>query len=84
MILKRPLVERPAKQGLSAEGSCVQFAGENALRESGASYTVVRPGGLNNGQAGQHKLVTGQHKHPPPTVYNLPMPKPNLTSALAT
>jgi len=37
-----------------------KFAGENALRESGASYTVVRPGGLNNGQAGQHKLVTGQ------------------------
>lgn len=37
-----------------------KFKGECALRESGKSFTIVRPGQLTNKAAGQHKLVTGQ------------------------
>lgn len=38
----------------------LQFAGENFLRESGASYTVVRPGGLTNDPPGKFKLQAGK------------------------
>ena len=34
--------------------------GECALRDSGKSFTIVRPGHLVNEAAGQHKLITGQ------------------------
>jgi hypothetical protein len=34
-------------------------AGEEALRNSGVSYTVVRPGGLTNKPAGEVQLCAG-------------------------
>lgn len=34
-------------------------AGEEALRESGVPFTVLRPGGLTNGARGQLKIVAG-------------------------
>ena len=37
----------------------LQFAGENLLRDSGVSYTVVRPGGLTNDEPGKYKLLAG-------------------------
>ena len=37
-----------------------KFRGEEALRASGLNYTVVRPGGLKDGPAGQKRLVIGQ------------------------
>jgi uncharacterized protein YbjT (DUF2867 family) len=37
-----------------------KLKGENALRESGVPYTVVRPGGLTNGSGGQRRLVLEQ------------------------
>jgi uncharacterized protein YbjT (DUF2867 family) len=36
-------------------------AGEEALRNSGVPYTVVRPGGLTNGPAGQTQLRAGEN-----------------------
>lgn len=35
-------------------------AGECALRDSGKSFTIVRPGHLLNEPAGQHQLITGK------------------------
>ncbi|KAK9817293.1 hypothetical protein WJX72_012294 [[Myrmecia] bisecta] len=37
-----------------------KLQGEDLLRGSGLSYTVVRPSGLYNGPGGQHKLLVGQ------------------------
>lgn len=37
-----------------------KFKGENALKASGLSYTIVRPGGLTNEPAGKSTLLTGQ------------------------
>ncbi|DBA85082.1 hypothetical protein WJX79_008042 [Trebouxia sp. C0005] len=37
-----------------------KFKGECALRDSGKSFTVVRPGHLVNEPSGQHRLITGQ------------------------
>ena len=39
---------------------CSTATGECALRDSGKSFTIVRPGQLVNEAAGQHKLITGQ------------------------
>ena len=39
---------------------CSTATGECALRDSGKSFTIVRPGQLTNEAAGQHKLITGQ------------------------
>jgi uncharacterized protein YbjT (DUF2867 family) len=36
-----------------------KYAGEEALRNSGVSYTVVRPGGLTNKPAGEMQLCAG-------------------------
>lgn len=36
-----------------------KLKGEDLLRQSGATYTIVRPGGLTNGPAGKEKLVIG-------------------------
>ena len=36
------------------------FAGEQLLRQSGASYTVVRPGGLTNAKGGKHLVIAEQ------------------------
>ncbi|KAL3160962.1 hypothetical protein ABBQ38_009354 [Trebouxia sp. C0009 RCD-2024] len=37
-----------------------KFKGEWALRNSGKSFTIVRPGGLTNAAGGESKLITGQ------------------------
>ncbi|BDA42667.1 Uncharacterized protein At2g34460, chloroplastic [Coccomyxa sp. Obi] len=37
-----------------------KYRGENLLRESSVSYTIVRPGGLTNDPPGQRSLVVGQ------------------------
>lgn len=37
-----------------------KFKGECALRDSGKSFTIVRPGHLLNELSGQHRLITGQ------------------------
>ncbi|GIL75441.1 hypothetical protein Vretimale_8071 [Volvox reticuliferus] len=37
-----------------------KLKGEDALRNSGIDYTIVRPGGLGNGAGGQCTFVTGQ------------------------
>ncbi|MEW5300803.1 MAG: hypothetical protein WDW36_003708 [Sanguina aurantia] len=37
-----------------------KFKGENALRSSGISYTVVRPGGLTKGPGGEGQLCSAQ------------------------
>ena len=37
------------------------FTGENLLRQSGASYTIVRPGGLTNKPSGRAKLVASTY-----------------------
>lgn len=36
-----------------------KFAGENRLRQSGLSYTIVRPGGLSKEPAGLANLTAG-------------------------
>lgn len=36
-----------------------KLKGEDLLRQSGAKYTIVRPGGLTNGPGGKEKLVIG-------------------------
>jgi NAD(P)H-binding len=38
-----------------------KLKGEDLLRQSGAKYTIVRPGGLTNGPGGKEKLVIGAH-----------------------
>ena len=35
-------------------------AGEQLLRQSGVSYTVVRPGGLTNAKRGEHLVIAEQ------------------------
>ncbi|KAK9868007.1 hypothetical protein WJX84_001406 [Apatococcus fuscideae] len=42
--------------------NCVneKYAGENALRQSGTTYTVIRPSGLTNGPRGKAELLTDQ------------------------
>ncbi len=37
-----------------------KYKGENALRESGLNYTIVRPGGLNEDPGRQHALLFDQ------------------------
>jgi uncharacterized protein YbjT (DUF2867 family) len=37
-----------------------KLAGENALRESGLPYTIIRPGGLTDQPGGQRALQVGQ------------------------
>lgn len=37
-----------------------KFKGEEALRQSGLPYTIVRPGGLKDGPSGEKKLVIKQ------------------------
>jgi uncharacterized protein YbjT (DUF2867 family) len=36
-----------------------KFAGEEALRSSGVSYTIVKPGGLTNKPAGETEIRAG-------------------------
>ena len=45
---------------LNSRHFALQYAGENLLRESGASYTIVRPGGLTNDEPGKYKLQAGK------------------------
>ncbi len=42
------------------KGMIAVHTGECALRDSGKSFTIVRPGHLVNEAGGQHKLVTGK------------------------
>ena len=37
-----------------------RYAGEQLLRQSGVSYTVVRPGGLTNAKGGEHLVIAEQ------------------------
>lgn len=37
-----------------------KWASEQKLRQSGIPYTVVKPGGLNNGPAGTQQLQAGE------------------------
>lgn len=37
-----------------------KFKGEEALRQSGVAYTIVRPGGLSDGPKGEKKLLVAQ------------------------
>jgi hypothetical protein len=53
---------------------CMQLAGENALRESGAVYTIVRPGRFYSGPSGERKIIA--------SILNLTIPT-NCTLSIA-
>lgn len=36
-----------------------KLKGEDLLRQSGAKYTIIRPGGLTNGPGGKEELEIG-------------------------
>ncbi len=40
-----------------------KLQGENALRASGLSYTIIRPGGLTNNSGGSKRLLVSQGDH---------------------